>query len=323
MRTHAFLGAILVFNFASAVADPNPDAQQVLTLAERQASLFENAKSPFVLESDFTAQINVPENGHMTLKWDSKDRWWRKIVLGGFQQIDVHDGEKRYTVRNLGFTPLRVRELITLTQFAEDPDALIVKKQRQHREGGNELTCVQYERERFKREQHTVCIDPSSHDIVSDDWHEPPDEKRRKLFSDYADIEGLRYPRKLRLQVNGSVAITASITSLAAKEFDETLLTPPQGAIERRDCKGLKQVVPIKTPEPNIDGHGTLMGDTAVSLTILTDGSVGDIQLIGRAFEQMDAETLKTLKGWRFQPAMCGADPVVSDIEVVVSLRQQ
>jgi TonB family protein len=58
------------------------------------------------------------------------------------------------------------------------------------------------------------------------------------------------------------------------------------------------------------------------AMTVLTDGSVTDIQLLGKATQSMDDATLQTLKGWRFKPAMCGADPVISDIVVVaVSFR--
>ena len=63
------------------------------------------------------------------------------------------------------------------------------------------------------------------------------------------------------------------------------------------------------------------MGDTTVSMTVLSDGSVADIQLLGRATHSMDQATLQTLKTWKFKPAMCGTEPVVSDIEVVVSFR--
>ena len=65
------------------------------------------------------------------------------------------------------------------------------------------------------------------------------------------------------------------------------------------------------------------MGDTIVAMTILTDGSVSGIQLVGSAARSMDDATLQTLRSWKFKPAMCGADPVVSDIEVVVSFRLQ
>jgi len=65
------------------------------------------------------------------------------------------------------------------------------------------------------------------------------------------------------------------------------------------------------------------MGDTIVAMTVLTDGSVSDIRLVGTATHSMDNATLQTLKGWKFKPAMCGSEPVVSDIEVVVSFRLQ
>jgi TonB family protein len=65
------------------------------------------------------------------------------------------------------------------------------------------------------------------------------------------------------------------------------------------------------------------MGDTTVAMTVLTDGSVTDIRLIGTATRLMDDAALQTLKGWKFKPAMCGSEPVVSDIEVVFSFRLQ
>ena len=56
-------------------------------------------------------------------------------------------------------------------------------------------------------------------------------------------------------------------------------------------------------------------------MTVLADGSVTDIRLVGRAARAMDQAVLEALKGWKFKPAMCGAEPVVSDITVVVSFR--
>jgi protein TonB len=74
---------------------------------------------------------------------------------------------------------------------------------------------------------------------------------------------------------------------------------------------------------PKSASQNKLMGDTSVAMTILTDGSVSDVRLIGTATRSMDDATVQTLKGWKFKPAMCGSEPVVSDIEVVVSFRLQ
>ncbi len=173
---------------------------------------------------------------------------------------------------------------------------------------------------------HDICIDSTSHDILSDDWKEPPDESRREQYADYIDSAGHRYPRKLELLVNGSKVVTAHVESLSATAFEDALLTPPKGAIERRQCTGMKHAVPISTPDPRYPksaSQNRLMGDTTVAMTVHIDGSVSDIYLIGRAAQSMDEATLDTLKRWKFKPATCGSEPVVSDIQVIVSFRME
>jgi TonB family protein len=124
--------------------------------------------------------------------------------------------------------------------------------------------------------------------------------------------------------VNGSKVISADVVELTAASFDEGLLAAPKGAIERRKCANLEHAVPVKTPDPlypKSASRNRMIGGTTVPMTVLADGSVDNIQLIGSATHSMDEATLQTLKGWRFKPAMCGTEPVVSDIEVVVSFR--
>lgn len=127
------------------------------------------------LEVGFTDQMQVPMTEGLTFKWQTKDRWWRKIVMNGFEEIDI-----RY--------------------------------------------CFQ-----------------------------------------------------------------------------------PKRAIERRMCEGMKHAVAIKTPDPMYPqsaSQNKLTEDTTVAMTILSDGSVADIQLVGRAAQRMDEAPLATLRGWKFEPAM-------------------
>ena len=300
-----------------------PAAQRLLITAKQQASLFHDQTSPIQLDVDFLAQVNVPTKGHLTLKWQEKDHWWRKIVMGDFEQIEIRNGDRQYTTRNLSFTPLRIGELIGLIQFAEDSEGLLAKKQKERVENGIAIVCIRVEGER-RGKMHEVCLNSASHDILSDEWQEPPDERRREQYTDYFDFGGHRFPRKLQLLVNGINVITASVVNLTTAPVDQTLLVAPNGAIERRKCTDMKHPVPVSTPDPMYPSSASenkLTGDTAVAMTVLTNGTVSDIQLIGRAVRSMDDATLQTLKSWRFKPAMCGAEPVVSDIEVVVSFR--
>lgn len=324
MKQPIILVTSLLLGCLPALGGTDPSTQQLVITAKQQASLYHDQTSPFELDVAFTAQINVPVQGHLTLKWEAKDRWWRKVAMGNFEQIEIHDGDRLYTSRNVEFTPVRVGELIRMLQFAEGSEGLIVKEQNQRLDSGIEMSCLTVERENSKDRPHEICINPATHEILSDDWQQPPDERRSEVYSDYFDFGVHRYPRKLELRLNGVKLITANVDSLTAAPFDETLLVPPKGAIERRYCADMKHAIPIKTPNPMYPTsarQNRMMGDTTVAMTVLTDGSVTDIHLVGSATRSLDDATMQTLKGWKFKPAMCGTEPIVSDIRVVVSFR--
>ena len=326
MKKLVLTTVILLSSFSSSLVATDSPAQQLLVAAKQQASLVHDQAGPFQLDVDFVVQMNTPNQGHLTFKWEAADRWWRKIVMEQFEQIEIRNGDKLYTSRNIPFTPVRIGELVNLLQFAEGSARLLVKKQKQRVENGIETTCLQVEQENVKAKPHEVCVNPASREILRDEWQELPDEQRKEQYSDYFDFGGHRYPRKLQLVVNGSVVISANVQGLTSAVFDQALLLPSKGAIERRQCADKKPAVPIKTPDPTYPrsaSQNKLMGDTTVAMTVLTDGSVSDIHLLGTATRSMDDATLQTLKGWKFKTAMCGPEPVVSDIEVVVSFRLQ
>lgn len=326
MKKLVLATALFLCSLSRLLGATDPAAQQLLITPKQQASLFHDQASPFQIDVDFVVQMNAPTQGHLTLKWEAKDRWWRKIVMDRFEQIEIRNDDRHYTSRNIDFTPVRIGELISLLQFAEGSAGLLVKKQKQRVENGVEITCLQVEQENVKAKPHEVCINSASREILRDEWQDPPDERRKEQYSNYFDFAGHHYPRKLQLLVNGSVVITANVQDLTTTVFDQALLLPPKGAIERRKCSDMKHAVPMKTPDPMYPksaSQNKLMGDTTVAMTVLTDGSVTDIRLIGTATRSMDDATLQTLRGWKFKPAMCGSEPVVSDIEVVVSFRLQ
>ena len=314
----------LLFACIPVLGRTDPLSEQLLITAKQQANLYHDPASPFELDVSFTAQINVPTQGHLTLRYAAVDRWWRKVVMAGFEQIEIRNGDRLYTSRNLDFTPMRVGQLISLLQFAQRSQGLIVKGQKQRVENSIAMTCLKVDREGEKSGTHEICVNPTTREILSDDFQGPPDERRSELYSDYFDFGVHRYPRKLELRENGIRVITATVDSLAATPFDERLLVPLKGAIERRQCADMKHATPVKTPDPlypTSAKQNRISGDTTLAMTVLTDGSVTDIHLVGSAAHSLDNASLQTLESWRFKPAMCGTEPVVSDIQVVVSFR--
>jgi TonB family protein len=319
---------IAVFLFSPSQLFPLSDdqaGQQLLIAAKQQSNLFQQDSDPFQLEVEFVVQIQVPTQGHLTFKWEADNRWWRRIVAGNFEQIDMRNGDRLYTTRNAPFTPLRILELMSLLHFAHS-EGLVVKKEKKRIVQGVAMTCFEVKRESSTRGEptHQDCVNSTTHELLSDEWEVAADEQRRQQYAEYFDFRALRYPRTLELFVNGSKEITAHVAGLTAANLDPALLVPRAGAIERRQCADMKRPLPVKTPDPSYPrsaAQNGMMGDTTVAMTVLADGSVTDIQLLGRATQSMDDATLQTLRTWKFKPAMCGTEPVVTDIEVVVSFR--
>ena len=170
------LSVLLVGHLPLLLASANAAEQQSLVTAKQQASIFHDQAKPLQLDVDFLVQIIVPRQGHLTLKWEAKDRWWRKVVMGEFEQTDIRNGDRLYTSRNMSFSPVRIGELISLLDFAEGSEGLLAKKQRKRVDNGVEMSCLQVEHENVRGKAHQVCINPVSRETVSDEWQEPPDE---------------------------------------------------------------------------------------------------------------------------------------------------
>lgn len=311
----------LLFACQLLAIDTDKAAQELLDAAKLQSNLFHKDAQPFQLDVDFVAQIQTPLQGHLTLKWESKDHWWRKIVMGEFVQVDVRNSEKQYITRNASFTPEKIDELIHLLEFAERADG-VIKKTRNKTENGTEMACFNTDYKNV--ETHEICINPSSHEILKDEWIRRGGEQRTERYSDYSDFQSFRYPRRLELEAKGKKIIAASVAGLTMSAFDQELLVPPVGAIERRHCADMTAPVAIKTPEPLYPpsaSQSRIMGDNFVRFTVAKDGSVSDVHLLRGSIQSMDDATLEAVRGWRFKPAMCGTEPVASELTVSVSFR--
>jgi hypothetical protein len=294
----------------------NPAAQQVLDNAASPAGLFRNATAPFELEVEFAAQSQVPTQGRLLLRWKAKDQWWSKVIFGAFQQITIRNGEMESTERNLDFTPMAVKELFNLLQIRQDFSTFIANKQKAHTEQGAALTCIQGQRFESKDSVHDICVEADSHEVRSDEW-QFGEEKRKQQFGDYSGFEGIRFPKKLELLLNGSSVLSAGVLRLQAASFDAALLVPPKDAIERRRCPGITP--PVLLSKPEFPDDPALTGTTTASVTVFTDGSVGDVQLIASGGRIMDGPTVAALKKFKFKPATCGNEPVVFDSQITVN----
>ena len=314
MKQLVLIATIFFGGACPSLAADHEAEQQMLDSARRPADLFQGQGDPFAMEVDFTTQFKAPIQGHFSIKWGSKDHWWSKVEVGGFEQTTIKNGEMEYTSRNFPYTPSEVSSLFRLINFEGNTEELVAQKQKDRTENGIASVCVQAERKGYvMREIDETCLDAATHDLLSEEW-QVQDQKKREQFADYVEFNGRRYPRKLQRLVNGSVIASASVISLQPAAFDLSLLTPPKGSIERRHCSGMVPPVNISRPLPHYSGWEKVAGVTTARFTVLTDGSVDNIQITHSGGQIVDQVNLAAMKKWKYKPAMCGTEPVVSDM---------
>jgi len=289
--------------------DPAPQLQLDTVLA--QHSFMHRATVPFALDADFVGQANVPTPGRLKLRWQSSDRWWSRVDFGRFEQVTIRNGEMEYTVRNASFTPIQVVELYHLLGLDDKLQSVSEIKVRPKVAPG--FVCWQARVANEPREVHEFCADSRTHDLLSNLVKTGTENSRSQRFADYTDGGELRYPRRLELLINGSRIISATISSLGPLSFDPALLNPPQNAMVRRKCADLKAPVAIKKKAVDLKRRLRFSTHSTLALTVLADGSVGDVNVIQRGGTLLDKSALDSLKEWKFSPATCGGEPVIDD----------
>lgn len=298
-------------------AKQNSAAQQLLNSARQQEMFFQGQSATFQAEFDFTAQFAPPAQGQLIVKWKSNDHWWTKVELPGFEQITIRNGDWEYTKRNSSYTPTLVRHLFTLLGLGASPEGLTAGKEKTRKENGKEILCVKASTENVTGEVHDICTDAMTHELLSDEWQLGFGERWKEEYSDSVDFDGQKHPQTIDLLINGKRVISAKLVNIVAAPFDSALLAPPADAIARRKCAGMKPPQPLNAIEAEPGGVGEA-GPITADVTILTDGSVGDVQLVGRNGPVQNKTVLEQIKGFRFRPAMCGDTPVVADVVVAV-----
>jgi TonB family protein len=333
MRSFCIAAAILLAGVPSLWSQDHAGAQQLLDASHNPGDLFQIAAQPFDLEIDFTIERPgqnpdanpAPVPGHLSIKWQSKDHWWSSVSTGGFEQTTIRNGEMESTLRNFPATPGILQQLFRLLRFNGYVMKYSAGRQRDRTEGGVAETCIDAQPEKtqhvqFKANEREFCYDATSHELLTTNWEAENDGRNREQFSSYQSLGPIRYPRKFLFTRHGDEVISATVTSLANVSFDASLLVPPEHAVTRRKCPDIKPPISVKRIDPVLPrGPG---GDVRASLTVLADGSVSDVNILSASSVAMAQAAREAFRQYKFQPAMCGAEPVVSDSEIEVSVRR-
>lgn len=243
--------------------------------------------------------------------------------MGGYKELKIRKGNSVYISRNLPFTPLRVgnvEDLLRLEIVPKYPEDWEVKKVKSESVDGKSVECVELEYRvphsgKFKRD---LCVDSVTHEPVSDGAAQIAEGEHTE-FGDYQKFRDHVYPGRMVLTAHGSPIVKVNGISLREASFSDSEFAPPPSATMRRTCDHMVHAVALKTPNPiypKSAAQNRLGGRSTVAITVLPDGSVGDVYVIESAAQEMDRVTEEAVKKWKFRPAMCGDEPVTSEFWV-------
>jgi hypothetical protein len=312
MKSSLLLLIVFAAGALLAASQEDQTPSKLLTEVQEQSDIFNRAMHPFLLEADLTVQLEAQVQGHLTIHWQSKNHWRRELEFGAYKESVVRVGDWEYALRNVGFAPLRATQVVYLLEFAKQNAHIAARSEKTRKSNGAVLTCLRLESTGSKG-HYEMCADSAMHEILSYNPWPSGLVGESAEFSNYARIEGMQFPKHLEMRTGKEPAVTVNVTKLENQAFDANLLTPPPGATERRYCEAFTG--PVMIQKPDIKSLGVFSRDVRVSfqVTVLTDGSVGAIQVIGQNSPEAADRIRKLWMRARYKPAMCGSEPVVAD----------
>jgi len=316
---------LFIFLLALPCAAADSAAPQLLDSAHKLVDIRSDDSKPFQLEADFTALLDKPYAGHLTLRWSAKDLWQIDVTMDTFTLREVFKGDAVYITRNASSTPLRVVEMINLANVYEDKLHIWeARKVKYSTDNDVSKDCLQMHASHQDSYNRVLCIESTTHDILSD---RTGNDKSFHInqFSDYRPFGAHRYPWHMQQIENGHTIVEIHVTSLQDATFDPSIFVPSASAIARRQCESMKHPEIRNHPDPRYPPaaqNAKFQGQSIVTITVEVDGSVSNPQLLQTAGRSdVDQAAIDAVKQWTFKPAMCGTDPVVTDINVDVNFR--
>jgi TonB family protein len=159
-----------------------------------------------------------------------------------------------------------------------------------------------------------------------------------------ADADRTRFGRRLEDEFFGQIVCAVGTIEKAQPGFQVTVLDPTHAAIQKQDrfiapprlgpanahsaCdpgvqlpEVTRDVKPRYTPDAMRD---QAQGTTTLRIVVLTNGTVGDIQVMRPLHPQLDIEAARAAKQWRFRPGtyMGATVPVIVNMEMTFTLRK-
>ncbi len=310
MRATAYL---LLASFAAACATSLP--AEDMQLRARAVQLLNDARAintirggPYIIrtEAAFTATADDGslKSGTYTRVRIPTGSLRQDLRFGDWQATSLYIDRQVSNTSGWNFPPFAVRRLLNLVPFQvgafDNQD--VVRAIRDGSSGGQEATCVDYDTVHGEhRSSNEICLSKADGTLLN-----VREEDRAYTYSKYSTVAGAVYPRHIDYREGTSFTLNVDITMTKLDSAPDNTLAVPAGAQTGTLCRQAAAPVPIRAPQPEAKGGAdAAVTDVILRVTVKKDGTVSQPQVVRPSHPDLDAEALKLVQTWVFQPATC------------------
>lgn len=280
------------------------------------------------------ANVQVESQGKLVagsyqLLWNGPDQWREEIQLPGYAEIQVGGHETVWIQRSTDFYPLPVYHLHSALGFGSSPGgpglgpaSLVqsgltpkdnIKKIRERKEHGETHLCVEYDNETKRVSE--ICVNEATQTLIRSSPY---------VDKDFQPVGGGKvYPRFLSFVEDDKVLARIEIVEFTiGPRLEPNSFTPPTGVPPTRGCMNPVPARLIKkvSPEyPETARQRRVEGTVSADVRITVDGIPKIGQVVGHASPDLEQSSIRALRDWRYEPALCQTSPV--EIETVLQVN--
>lgn len=212
--------------------------------------------------------------------------------------------------------PYAVRQLFSLVPFSvgELDSKDVVREIRD----GEESTCVIFETiEGETREPGNVCLSKATGVMIGAHAGGATYE-----YSQYREIVGALMPGHIEYRERHGFTLSADIVMTKLDSLPDDAFGFPEGSRVGTMCSRFSRPIPISVPQPPAaGGEGSTVSVVILQGEVNADGAVVNPYVIRSDRPQLNAEALKTIGSWRYEPGKCNGK--LSEMRIDMEVRFQ
>jgi TonB family protein len=319
MRINLSLALLVVLLAQAVMADSKQaTAEALFRRATEKSDPVAAVKGPYHIQYKLTfhGAPAGPVDGTYSKAWLSRHQWRSEVSMPGYSETEVSDGASLWIARKPHlFEPEVVGQLLSDLSAASGMQIGPLEKISKIREdthGGTRLQCVEIERPGVKPSmgEKSLCFDESSGALVR-----ITDGGRRTEFSEFENRDGAVIARKVQQFRGQELASEAELSSLVPQATaDAGLLDHPADSRQFSNCDGkvtsgrlIDRASPVYPAAARVARQ---TGSVEIYLVIDIDGTPKDMEIVKSASKLLDDAAVEAIRKWRYEPYMCGGNPV-------------